>query len=240
MKMKTLHTFRDCGGSDHIRPFMKSRREFLHVGLLGGLGLGLPELLRMEANAAQKQYESKEGKAKSVIHIFLPGGMAQQETFDPKPYAPSEYRGPLTPIDTKITGVKFGPHFKELAKVSDKLTVLNSLTHGEAAHERGVHNMFTGYRPSPAIRFPSFGSVVSHEFGPRNNLPPYVCVPSQPNEFAGQRLSQLGVRPVQPRQRSGERQLLGARSLAARRDRHQAVREAPQHARNRGRSLPHP
>jgi hypothetical protein len=59
------------------------------------------------------------------------------------------------------------------------------MTHGEAAHERGVHNMFTGYRPSPALVFPSMGSVVSHEFGSRNNLPPYICVPNQPNEFAG-------------------------------------------------------
>src|SRR5262249_32157079 len=55
----------------------------------------------------------------------------------------------------------------------------------EAAHERGVHNMFTGYRPSPALLFPSMGSVVSHELGPRNNLPPYVCVPNVPNEYAG-------------------------------------------------------
>ncbi len=59
------------------------------------------------------------------------------------------------------------------------------MTHGEAAHERGTHNMFTGYRPSPALMFPSMGSVVSHEYGPRNNLPPYVCIPNQPNEFAG-------------------------------------------------------
>ncbi|MCE9533337.1 MAG: DUF1501 domain-containing protein, partial [Planctomycetes bacterium] len=51
--------------------------------------------------------------------------------------------------------------------------------------ERGTHNMFTGYRPSPALQFPSIGAVVSHEFGPRNNLPPYVCVPSMPNNFAG-------------------------------------------------------
>ncbi len=185
MKKKTLRTFQDCGGTDHIRPLMSSRREFLHVGLLGGLGLTLPQLLRMEALGAQKHYESKEGKAKSVIHIFLPGGMAHQETFDPKPYAPSEYRGPFSPIGTKITGVKFGPHLKQLAQVSDKVTILNSLTHGEAAHERGTHNMFTGYKPSPALSYPSLGSVVSHEFGPRNNLPPYVCIPNQPNEFAG-------------------------------------------------------
>lgn len=54
-----------------------------------------------------------------------------------------------------------------------------------AAHERGVHNMMTGYRPPPALKFPSMGSVVSHEFGPRNNLPPYVLIPNEPNEFAG-------------------------------------------------------
>ncbi len=157
----------------------------MHVGLLGGLGLTLPQLLRLEAEAAQKHYESKEGAAKSVIHIFLPGGMAQQESWDPKPYSPIEYRGPMGSVDTKITGVRFGEMFKHTAGVSDKLVVLNSLTHGEAAHERGVHNMFTGYRPSPALSYPSLGSVVSHEFGPRANLPPYVCVPNQPNEFAG-------------------------------------------------------
>ena len=174
-----------CGSNFHIRPLMSSRRDFLHVGLVGGLGLSLPELLRMEANAAQKHYESKEGPAKSVIHIFLPGGMAQQESFDAKPYAPTEYRGPLKSIGTKIVGTRFGPNFKNTAAIADKLVVLNSLTHGEAAHERGVHNMFTGYKPSPALSYPSFGSVVSHEFGPRADLPPYVCIPNQPNEYAG-------------------------------------------------------
>ena len=59
------------------------------------------------------------------------------------------------------------------------------MTHGEAAHERGTHNMFTGYRPSPALTYPSFGSVVSHEFGPRENLPPYVCLPKLPASDAG-------------------------------------------------------
>jgi hypothetical protein len=70
---------------------------------------------------------------------------------------------------------------KETAKIMDKITIVRSMTHGEAAHERGTHNMFTGYRPSPAIQYPSMGCVVSHELGSRNNLPPYVCVPSVPN-----------------------------------------------------------
>ncbi len=139
----------------------------------------------MQAGAAQKHPERKEAAAKSVIHIFLPGGMAQQESWDPKPYSPTEYRGPFGSVGTKISGVRFGKMFEETAKISDKLVILNSLTHGEAAHERGVHNMFTGYRPSPALSYPSFGSVVSHELGSRADLPPYVCVPNQPNEFAG-------------------------------------------------------
>jgi hypothetical protein len=67
----------------------------------------------------------------------------------------------------------------------DKITICRSMSHGEAAHARGTHNMFTGYRPSPALQFPSMGSVVTHEFGPRNYLPQYVCIPNQPNQFAG-------------------------------------------------------
>jgi hypothetical protein len=111
--------------------------------------------------------------------------MAHQETFDPKPFAPVEYRGPLGSIETNVPGVRVGELLPHTAKVADKLAICRSMTHGEAAHERGTHNMFTGYRPSPALQYPSMGSVVAHEFGPRNNLPPYVCVPGQPNEFAG-------------------------------------------------------
>ena len=120
-----------------------------------------------------------------MICIFLPGGMAHQETFDPKPFAPVEYRGPLGSIETNVSGIRMGELLPHTAKVADKLAICRSMTHGEAAHERGTHNMFTGYRPSPALQYPSMGSVVAHEYGPRNNLPPYVCIPNQPNEFAG-------------------------------------------------------
>jgi len=162
-----------------------SRRNILAVGAVGGLGLTLGDFFRLEALADQKDYESKEGPAKSIIYIFLPGGMAHQETLDPKPYAPLEYRGPLNSIATNVTGVRVGELLPGIAKVMDKVTLCRSMTHGEAAHERGTHNMFTGYRPSPALQYPSMGSVVSHEFGPRKSLPPYVCIPNQPNSFAG-------------------------------------------------------
>ena len=161
-----------------------SRRGFLAAGALGGLGLTLPELLMHQASAEQKHYDFIEAKAKSVIHIYLPGGMAQQESFDPKPYSPLEYRGEMRPIKTK-TGEQFCESIPKLAARADKFSVIRSMTHGEAAHERGTHNMFTGYKPSPALRYPSFGAVVSHEYGPKNNLPPYVCIPNVPNEFAG-------------------------------------------------------
>ncbi|MFM7520733.1 MAG: DUF1501 domain-containing protein, partial [Planctomycetota bacterium] len=162
------------------------RRGFLSVGVAGGLGITLADMLRMEqARADLKNYESKEGVAKSVISIFLPGGMAHQETFDPKPFAPVEYRGPLGSIETVVPGVRVGEVLPHTAKVVDKLAICRSMTHGEAAHERGTHNMFTGYRPSPALQYPSIGSVVAHEFGPRNNLPPYVCIPNLPAPDAG-------------------------------------------------------
>jgi len=175
-----------CRGNDLASPIgYVGRRDFLQVGMLAGLGLTLPQFLSMEAQADQKHYESKEGKAKSVIQIFLPGGLAQHESFDPKPYAPQEYRGPFGTIKTAIPGIRFGEHLPHLARLAKDITVVRSMAHGEAAHERGTHNMFTGYRPSPAIEYPSLGSVVSHEFGPRNNLPPYVCVPNVPNIYAG-------------------------------------------------------
>lgn len=169
------------------RSFDPSRRGFLTVGALAGIGsFTLADFFRLqEARAQQKHYDFIPAKAESVIHIYLPGGIAHQESFDPKPFAPVEYRGDLGMTKTKIPGEVFRETVPKLSAISDKFTVIRSLTHGEAAHERGTHNMFTGYRPSPAISYPSMGSVISHEYGPRNNLPPYVCIPNQPNEFAG-------------------------------------------------------
>jgi hypothetical protein len=164
-----------------------SRRSFLAIGALAGLGLG--DLLKLEALAkGDKPVVTGGGrvaKAKSIINIFMPGGMAHQDTFDPKPYAPVEYRGATSVIDTKIPGVQIGSRLPRTAEIADKITIVRAFSHGEAAHERGVHNMFTGYRPSPALVYPSMGSVVSHQQGPRANLPAYVCVPNAPNVYAG-------------------------------------------------------
>jgi hypothetical protein len=163
-----------------------NRRGFLTVGALAGVGMTLADYFWLrEARGDQKHYDNIPATAESVIHIFLPGGMAHQESFDPKPYAPVEYRGDLGMCQTKIPGEVFRAPLPRTSEIADKICVIRSMSHGEAAHERGTHNMFTGYRPSPALQFPSMGSVVSHEYGPRKNLPPYVCIPNQPNEYAG-------------------------------------------------------
>ncbi len=172
-----------CQGNHPDLAVPHGRREFLFAGLAGGLGLSLPQLL--QAEMAIPDVAKVDAKADSIIHIYLPGGMAHQESWDPKPFASADYRGPLTPVKTKLPGVYFGEHFAKTAAIADKLCIIRSMTHGEAAHERGTHNMFTGYRPNPALKFPSFGSIISHELGVRKNLPPYVCVPSLPTEFAG-------------------------------------------------------
>lgn len=162
-----------------------SRRDFLTVGAVGGLGLTLANFLELrQAQADQKHYDFVAAKADSVIHVFLPGGIAHQESFDPKPYSPIEYRGEIGSIKTN-TGEVVSETIPQLAKIADRFAIIRSMTHGEAAHERGTHNMFTGYKPSPALLYPCFGSVISHEYGPRNNLPPYVCIPNQPNVYAG-------------------------------------------------------
>ena len=160
------------------------RREFLRVGVVGGLGLSLGDFFAMKARADLKNYVSKEGQAKSVIQIVLPGGMAHQESWDPKPEAPLEYRGPFGVAKTKLPGVVFNENFSSLAKVADKMTVIRSIAGKEADHGRASYTMFTGYRKSPAIEHPSLGSVVSHEFGPRKDLPPYVAVPNA-TEYGG-------------------------------------------------------
>jgi len=173
-----------CNSPEHVwRP---NRREFLYVGLVGSLGLSLGNLFKLQAGSAEsKGLYGVKAQAQSIINIYLPGGMAAQESFDPKMLAPIEYRGPLGTVKTKLDGVYFSEMMPKTAQIADKITVVRSMTHGEADHDRGTHNMFTGYRPSPAIQYPSLGSVVSHELGSRNDLPPYICVPNMPNTFAG-------------------------------------------------------
>ena len=115
-------------------------------------------------------------------------------------------------VQTKLDGVFFNEHLKQTAQVADKITVCRSMTHGEAAHERGTHNMFTGYRPSPAARSSRAWAASSPtNWASRNNLPPYVCIPSHADQLRRHRLPDLRLRPVQPGQRPGRRRLHASR-----------------------------
>jgi hypothetical protein len=185
-----------------------ARRSFIQVGVLGGLGLTLPDIFRSAARAGVVRSEAEtgeraEGRAKNVIQIILPGGVAHQESWDPKPEAPIEYRGPFGVVKTKIPGVVFSENLSRIAQIADKITVVRSITGRIPDHAQATYLMFTGYLPTPAIQHPSIGAVVSHEFGPRNNLPSYVGVPNVPVQAGAGYLSskygafELGADPGQ-------------------------------------------
>ncbi len=154
-----------------------TRRSFL-ARSVAGAGLVTAGIPGTGAAALWRRNPSDpEPRARSVIQVFLHGGLSHLDTFDPKPDAPPDVRGPFGTVKTAIDGLRFSELCRQTAAVADKLTVVRSMTHTEAAHERGTHNMLTGYRPSPALVYPSFGSVVSHEQGPRADLPAYVAIP---------------------------------------------------------------
>ncbi|HLK67512.1 MAG TPA: DUF1501 domain-containing protein [Bryobacteraceae bacterium] len=196
----------NCPGPRYLTAF--GRRSFIQVGLLGGLGLSLPELFRSTARAssvlpATGGVKRAEGPAKSVIQIILPGGLAHQESWDPKPEAPIEYRGPLGVVKTKLPGIVFSENLSHSAQIADKITVVRSMTGRIPDHAQATYQMFTGYLPTPAIQHPSLGAVVSNQFGSRNNLPAYVGVPNVPPQAGTGYLSskfgsfELGADPGQ-------------------------------------------
>ena len=161
------------------------RRSFVQCGMLGAFGFSLADFFRAKAYAgevrsAAGQLRQAEGPAKSVIQIYLPGGLAHQESWDPKPEAPIEYRGPLGIVKTKLAGVAFSENLAKTAQIADKITVVRSLTGRIPDHAQATYQMFTGYLPSAAIQHPSMGAVVANQLGPRNDLPAYVGVPRVP------------------------------------------------------------
>jgi hypothetical protein len=168
-----------------VYPTVFGRRSFIQVGVLGGLGFSLADLFQANAKASvvrppNAPFSQNEGPAKSVIQIILPGGLAHQESWDPKPEAPIEYRGPFGVVKTKIPGVVFSENLSRTAQIADKITVVRSITGRIPDHEQATYLMLTGYLPTPAILHPCIGSVVAHEFGPRKDLPPFVGVPRVP------------------------------------------------------------
>jgi hypothetical protein len=150
-----------------------SRRDMLKVGALSFFGLTLPELLSMRSASAAMTTP----KAESVILLWCAGGPSHLDTFDPKPDAPSEFRGEFKAIPTNVDGIQLSEHLPLTAKVMDKVALVRSLTSNIAAHEQASQYLMTGYRPLPTLEYPSYGAVIAKELGVRNSLPPYVAIP---------------------------------------------------------------
>ncbi len=158
-----------------------TRRSFLQAGMLGLGGLGLSDFFRAQA----AQSSSPHTDDTSVILFWMSGGPGHMETWDPKPDAVDQYRGPFGAIPTTLPGVQFGELLPEEAKIADKLAILRGVNHGSGDHTKGNHWMLTGFE-GPAFNVPNFnvqlrpsmGSATAKLRGPnRPGLPPYAAVP---------------------------------------------------------------
>ncbi len=160
---------------------MRDRREFLRLGLCGLGSLSLPQLYRLRTAAAAKP----DGiKPKAMIVVFLHGGASHLETWDPKPSAPSEYRGPFQTIATKTPGLRFCELLPKQAAIYDRFTILRSMVHTGFCHGIGQQQMFTGHEVrefKPRSEHPEFLSITNRLRGTSGRLlPNYVGAPPIP------------------------------------------------------------
>jgi len=156
-----------------------SRRDFIRVGALAPFGLSLGQALALEK--ASSPARSKNARAKSVILVFLGGGISHHDTFDLKPDALEEIRGKYKGIPSKITGLQVGELLPKLAGTMDKLCLVRSQQHGNDHHETATNWVLSGKFGSPFGDHPAMGAVVAHETGFSGILPPYVAVPRNPS-----------------------------------------------------------
>ncbi len=174
-------------GNDLIK--VGSRRWFLQIGLSGLAGLSLPGLLSKKATAAES---SRKPQAKSVILIWLSGGPSQIDTWDPKPDAPREIRGPFSPIKTSVSGIQLCEHFPKQAAMMDKLAIIRSM---DASASNHTPTTFQAGNPKSRRTndnrdgggYPSMGSVAAKFRGPNvPGLPAYVALaPSMVSDIYG-------------------------------------------------------
>lgn len=154
-----------------------SRRTAIKAGFLGVLGLSTADLLRLRAEGAAKR------NGKSVILIWLDGGPSHMETYDPKPAAPKEYRGPWLDMATNVPGIRFSEMLPLQAKHADKMCVLRSVHHDTGDHFAAAHWMLTGRHGSTsankAQKYPSIGSCIARARGANaKGMPAYVGLPA--------------------------------------------------------------
>jgi hypothetical protein len=166
------------GCAEFQRQTGMNRRGFLKAGGLGVSGLTLADLLRHEAQAGPAAKTEN-----SVIILWMRGGPSQHETWDPKPYAPAEFRGDFGSAQTSVPGIDIVDMLPRCAKIMDKWSIIRSLHHTNAGHSAGDQILFTGHPPGPnpgVNVYPSCGSIVSEQLGQLTpELPPYVMIPKQ-------------------------------------------------------------
>ena len=158
-----------------------TRRDFLHAGSLGFLGLTLPEFLAVKASGA---VDTK--KDVNCIQLMLVGGPSQLDTWDMKPDAPASIRGPYKPIKTNVPGIEISEIFPRMAKHADKFALLRSVYHTAAAvHDTGCQMMQTGRLFQGGLESPNYGSVLRFEKGARGDMPPNVLIPYMIGQLGG-------------------------------------------------------
>ena len=152
------------------------RRNLLRVGGLTALGLGLGDYLRHQRLSAVEPQTPV--RARSCILIWLDGGPSHLETFDPKPDAPAEVRGPLGTIATAIPGVRLNECLPNTAALLNRIAIIRSMTSPLGEHNFGTHYLMTGYKPTPVLEYPAYGAVVSHLQRESSVLPSNIAVPN--------------------------------------------------------------
>jgi len=151
------------------------RRDFLKIGAGGALGLGLADLLRLEAQAArQKGGDPTKRRADAVIMVWLAGGPASIDMWDLKPEAPEGIRGEFKPIPTSARGIEISEHLPKMARVIDKTTIVRSLYHAIPSHGPATVWMTTGNKPTPALQYPALGSVSARLMPATPGVPKFV------------------------------------------------------------------
>ncbi len=168
-----------------------TRRDFVRIGGLTALGLGLADLLRLQSSAAEGS------KMRRGILIWLDGGPSHLETFDLKPDTPAEVRGPFQPISTAVSGIQICELMPRTAEIMKHVAIVRSVTSPLGEHNFGAHYLLTGYKPTPVLEYPSIGSVVAHLHGDRSVLPNHVAVPTF--RVGGGRLAGNGFLPHESR-----------------------------------------
>lgn len=150
-----------------------SRRSFLQVGSLGGLGLSLPGFLAAKAAAANNT-AGKSASDVNCILVWTQGGTSHHDTFDPKPQASASVKGEFNAIDTAVPGVQFTEIVPRMAKELNRFALLRSWNPKNGSHGMADQYVMSGRKFNQAIRYPTLGAVVSHQHGFKTAMPPYV------------------------------------------------------------------